>query len=441
MQNRRNFILMSAVAAVRAVPVLGANEQVNVAVIGLGGRGTAHIGLLAHQQTCRIAAVCDVNQAAQERAVALVERTQGHKPTVYQDMRRVFEDKQIDAVSMATPNHWHALGMIWACQAGKDVYVEKPACHNIWEGRQMIAAARKYARIVQVGSQSRSTAMKIRAIQLIRDGIIGKVYMAKGICYKWRPSIGRTAVEPTPPGINWDLFLGPAPMRPFTMNRFRYNWHWFWDTGNGDLGNQGVHEVDIARWALGEIGMPKSVDSTGGKFVYDDDQETPNVQSCAFDYGDRRIVFEVHGLHTGSDSDIVGDVGNIIYGSDGYMAVDPTGFRVFKGKACPTQTTGPSRCVREKVMEEKAVGPEGGYDATAHFGTFLKAVRSRKHEDLTAGIETGVASASLCHLANISYRLGRRLPFDASTGRFADADANRMLSRDYRAPYVVREKI
>jgi predicted dehydrogenase len=425
--------------------VLGANDTVNVAVIGVGGRGRGHVSLFGRQASCRVAAVCDVNQAAQERAVAQVEKMQGHKPKVYSDMRRLFEDKQIDAVSMATPNHWHALGAIWACQAGKDVYVEKPACHNVWEGQRLIEAARKYGRMVQVGSQSRSTALKIRAIELLKQGVIGNVYMAKGLCYKWRPSIGHTPDEPTPPGVNWDLFLGPAPMRPFSQNRFRYNWHWFWDTGNGDLGNQGVHEVDICLWGLDEIGMPKSVVSTGGKYVYKDDQETPNVQSAVFDYGDRQIVFEVHGLHTGTESDVAPEggniVGNVFYGSEGYLAVDPVGFRVFKGRNCAPTASAPSNCRREKVMEEKAAGPEGGYDSTAHFGTFLKAVRSRNPKDLTAGVEIGVKAATLCHLANISYRLGRRLAFDAAQWRFADADANRMLTRNYRAPYTVPAKV
>ncbi len=425
--------------------ILGANDTVNLAIVGLGGRGAAHVTYAVKQANCRVVAICDVNQAAQERAVAQVERLQGHKPRVYSDMRRLFDDKQIDAVSMATPNHWHALGAIWACQAGKDVYVEKPACHNVWEGQRMIEAARKYGRMVQVGSQSRSTAVKIRAMALLKEGVIGKVYMAKGICFKWRPSIGRTPDQPTPPGVNWDMFLGPAPMRPYSLNRFRYNWHWFWDTGNGDLGNQGVHEVDICRWGLGEIGMPNSVDSTGGKYLYDDDQETPNVQSVAFDYGDRRVVFEVHGIHTGSDSDIASGganaVGNVFYGTDGYLAVDPYGFRVFKGRGCAASASAPSNCRREKAMEEKAEGPDGGYDTTAHFGTFLKAVRSRNPKDLTADIETGVQSATLCHLANISYRLGRRLAFDPAQGRFADADANAMLTREYRAPYVVPAKV
>ena len=203
-------------------------------------------------------------------------------------MRKLFEDKNVDAVSMPLPNHWHALATIWACQAGKDVYIEKPACHNVHEGRKMIEAARKYKRMVQVGSQSRSTPHKMEAIAKLQDGVIGKLYQSKGICYKRRVSIGHKPDTPTPPGLNWDLFLGPAPMRPFNELRFKYNWHWFWDTGNGDIGNQGVHEMDMARWALG-VGMPASVVSTGGKYVYDDDQETPNTQLARFDYGNAEI--------------------------------------------------------------------------------------------------------------------------------------------------------
>src|SRR5512140_808443 len=211
----RRSLIYSSLASAR---VRAASDTVNVAVIGVGGRGRAHVSLFGRQVNCRVAAICDVNQAAQERAVAQVEKMQGHKPKVYADMRRLFEDRQIDAVSMATPNHWHALGAIWGCQAGKDVYVEKPACHNVWEGFRMIEAARKYGRMVQVGSQSRSTAVKIRAIELLKQGIIGKVYMAKGLCYKWRPSIGHSPDEPVPPGVDWDLFLGPAPRRPYSLN-------------------------------------------------------------------------------------------------------------------------------------------------------------------------------------------------------------------------------
>ena len=200
-------------------------------------------------------------------------------------MRQMLADKEIDAVSIATPNHWHGLATIWACQAGKDVYVEKPASYDVGEGYRMVEAARKTKRMVQVGSQSRSAAHVIRAMQLLREGAIGKVYLAKGLCFKRRKSIGKTPVEPVPAGVDWDKFLGPAPMRPFTKNRFAYNWHWFWDTGNGDLGNQGVHQMDVCRWGLGEVKLPRSVVSTGGKYIYDDDQETPNTQMATFDYG------------------------------------------------------------------------------------------------------------------------------------------------------------
>ncbi len=433
---RRSFLiapfqLAAAVGITGAgAKILGANDTVHVAVVGIGGRGRDHIQSFGRQENCRIDAVCDVNQEARERAVALVEKAQGHKPKEYSDMRRLFEDKQIDAVSFATPNHWHALGMIWACQAGKDVYVEKPACHNIWEGGQMIKAARKYQRIVQVGSQSRSTAFKMKAVELLKQGVIGKIYMAKGLCYKWRPSIGHTPNTPVPPGINWEQFLGPAPMRPFSMNRYKYNWHWFWDTGNGDLGNQGVHEMDICRWVLGETGAPKTAYSAGGKYISVDDQETPNTQWATFDYGDFRIEFEVRGLVTGGESgvEMAGGnfVGNVFYGSEGCMAVDGRGYRVFKGRK------------REKVIDERPAQTHGGYDTDAHFVNFLKAVRSRNPKDLNADIEVGVRSASMCHLANVSYRLGRQLSLSPNKWEFAnDAEANRMLTRAYRAPYVV----
>ena len=178
-------------------------------------------------------------------------RNGGEKPKGYADMRKLFDDKNVDAVSMPLPNHWHALATIWACQAGKDVYIEKPACHNVHEGRKMIEAARKYNRMVQVGSQSRSTPHKIEAIAKLHDGVIGKVYQSKGLCFKRRVSIGHKPDSPTPPGLNWDLFLGPAPMRPFNELRFKYNWHWFWDTGNGDIGNQGVHEMDLGALGAG----------------------------------------------------------------------------------------------------------------------------------------------------------------------------------------------
>src|SRR5947207_4261698 len=423
--SRRSFL--AAGAALSLGRAVGANDKINVVVVGVGGRGNDHIGEYAKQPDCRIAGVCDIDQTALERGVARVEKLTSQRPKAYDDMRKAFADKEIDAVSITTPNHWHALATIWACQAGKDVYVEKPACHNVYEGEKMIEVARKTGRMVQVGSQSRSMPHMQKAMQLLRDGVIGKVYMAKGLCFKRRVSIGHKEDSPVPPGVNWDMFLGPAPLRPFNALRFKYNWHWFWDTGNGDIGNQGVHEMDICRWALGDAAWPRSVVSTGGKFAYTHDQETPNTQLATFDYGDRQIVFEVRGLLTGGEGGLpvggINYVGNLLYGADGWMALHSSGFKVYKGERS------------ELVMDEKsAPGSETG----PHMANFLQACRSRNYKDLHAEIAIGAMSADLCHLANASYRTGRKLVVDSAKGRFVnDAEANQLLTRKYRAPYVV----
>ncbi len=425
--SRRSFL--AAAAAISAGRAIGANDKVNIVVIGVGGRGNDHITEYAKQPDCQIAAVCDVNQASLERAVARVKTLTGREPKAYDDMRKAFADKDVDAVSITTPNHWHALAAIWACEAGKDVYVEKPACYNIHEGQRMIETARKTGRIMQVGMQSRSMPHKIQAMKLLEDGIIGKVYLAKGLCFKRRVSIGHKADEPVPAGLNWDMFLGPAPMRPYNELRYRYNWHWFWDTGNGDIGNQGVHEMDIARWGLGNPMWPKSVVSTGGKFAYIDDQETPNTQLASFDYGDKELVFEVRGLPTGGEGGIPKGggnyVGNLFYGPDGWMAVDGSGFQVYKG---------------EKTEPEMSVKKTPGSDTAPHMANFLAACKSRTQADLHAPIAVGAMSADLCHLANISYRTGRKLTVDAAGARFTGdgaAEANPLLTRKYRPPYVV----
>jgi len=422
--NRRTFLATAA-----ALPVarsFGANDKINVVIVGLGGRGNDHVKEYATLPDCRIAGVCDIDQAALERAVASVEKLTGQKPKAYDDMRKAFDDKAVDAVSITTPNHWHALSTIWACQAGKDVYVEKPASHNVYEGQRMIAVARQTGRMVQVGSQSRSMPHKQKAMALLHDGAIGKVYMAKGLCFKRRKSIGHKPDSPVPPGVNWDMFLGPAPMRPFNALRFKYNWHWFWDTGNGDIGNQGVHEMDVCRWGLGDVGSPMSVVSTGGKYAYDDDQETPNTQLATFDYGGREIVFEVRGVLTGGEGSLErrggNFVGNLFFGSDGWMAVDGSGFQVYKGEKS------------ELAMDEKAIKAS---ETAPHMANFLRACRSRNYKDLTADIAIGAQSAALCHLANASYRVGRRLTVEPSGFVANDADANALLTRKYRSPYVV----
>ncbi len=431
--DRRTFLKASVVATAGA-SVLGANDRINVAVIGLRGRGRDHMETFSKISGCRVAAICDIDEEQIRRGQSLLEKLDVPPPETYRDLRRVFENKNIDAVSIATPNHWHVLATIWACQAGKDVYVEKPASHNIWEGRRAVEAARKYDRIVQCGMQARSLEHYQRAIELVHNGSLGKVYMAKGLCYKRRRSIGKKPDGAVPPGVDYDLWVGPAAMRPFNPNRFHYNWHWFWNTGNGDIANQGVHEMDIGRWGLGKSTPAKKVTSMGGKFVYDDDQETPNTQLAAFHYDDCEQVFEVRGLITGSEGNMTLEddehyIGVIFFGSDGYLTVDSNGFQVFMGEK------------RERTQHVKHIESEQ-WSTRPHVENFLKAMRSRKRSDLNCDILEGHISATLCHMANASYRMGRTLTFDTEAENFgSDTEANALLSRNYRAPFTVPSKV
>lgn len=444
---RRAFLkTASAAIATSRLPILGANDRVQIGIVGLGGRGNDHIGYYGAIDECRMAAICDVNQTARERASARIEKSKGYKPAEYADMRQLFEAKDIDAVSLPLPNHWHALATIWACQAGKDVYVEKPASHNMFESRKMVEAARKYQRMVQVGSQSRTIPYKVKAIELLRDGAIGKVFGARALCFRRRFSIGHTPDEPVPPGIDWDKFLGPAQMKPYSLNKFDYNWHWFWDTGNGDIGNQGVHEMDIALWGLGRTDWPKSVSSTGGKFIWKDDQETPNTQQASLLWDDGELSFDVRNLPTPPEAlaPMRGPnyVGNIFFGDLGFMTLDGGGFQVYKsaaGNFVGARGAGAGSKERyEKVAEEK---PVSGSDTVPHVQNFIAAVKSRDHTKLAAEIEIGARSAAFCHLANIAYRTGRLLKLD-SGGRFiGDDEANAMQTRDYRAPYIVPDQV
>ena len=437
---RRNFLKSSgsAAAALTAASysqVMGANERVQVACIGVRGRGKSHIREFARDERSEVAAVVDIDQAVAERAAQQTLEHQKRKPAEYEDLRKMLENDSIDAVSVAAPNHWHALATIWSCQAGKDVYVEKPASHSIFEGRKMVEAARKYKRIVQVGHQSRSTQHKVRAIELLREGVIGKLYMARGLCFKRRKSIGAKSASPVPPGVNYDLWLGPSQEIDFKENRFHYNWHWYWDFGNGDIGNQGVHEMDIARWGLGKEELPPAVYSSGGHYIYPDDQQTPNTQTAVFEYPDSQIVFEVRGLITGGEAgmqDKTGNmnvVGNLFFGADGYMTVNHRGFATYLGEK---REPGPAMSFAE----------EQGWSSAGHFANFLDAVKSRKHTDLHCDVEVGHLSAALCHMANISYRTNRKLKFDAKTERFpGDDEANKLLKRDYREPFVVPRNV
>jgi len=445
----RRFFLGAATAAA-ATRVWGANDKINVAIIGLGGRGNDHLNSYLQVPEARIAGLCDVNQPAREVAQANLQRKGGEKAKEYEDMREAFADPRIEAVSMATPNHWHALGAIWAMKAGKDVYSEKPASHNIYEAQKMLQVARETKRMLQIGTQSRSTPYIMKAMQALQGGVIGNIYMAKGLCFKRRVSIGRTPDSPTPAGLNWDLFLGPAPMRPFNVKRFKYDWHWFWDTGNGDIGNQGVHQLGMARWGMGDPEWPKSVYAQGGKYAYDDDQETPNTLLAAYDFGGREITFEVRGLLTGAEgvrvvprrgrgvpatpaptttAPVSGApmnimIGNLYYGTEGWAALSDQGFQVFKGES------------NELVTEDRVTGSSDG-TTSLHMQNFLVACRSRNYKDLTDDIANSQYSAGLAHLANISYRVGRKLTVTPGPKFTNDAEANKLLTREYRKAYVV----
>src|SRR4030095_5383154 len=330
----------------------------------------SHIDGFLDQKDVELAALCDIDESVLDQRLEQVEKGSKKKPDRYFDMRKLFEDKSIDVVSFATPNHWHSLGSIWAIQAGKDVYVEKPSSHNIWEGRKLLEAARRHNRVVQHGTQIRSSAAIREGVQKLEEGVIGELYMAKGLCYKWRNSIGKAKEEAVPPGVHYDIWLGPAPTRPFTRNRFHYNWHWHWDYGNGDIGNQGVHQMDVARWGLG-VGLPKKVQAMGGHFLFNDDQETPNTQIATFSYPDEKkmIVFEVrHWITNGEDIGKGGAVGNIFYGSEGIMVIPSySSYKVFLGKN----------------LEPRPARNAGG----DHFANFIEAVRKRDPKILHAEIE------------------------------------------------------
>ena len=432
--NRRYFLgsALSAGVALRSSALASPNDTVRVACVGVHGRGRSHIGAYNRMANVEIAAICDVDESVLNAQVSAVEKAKGKRPAAFTDLRKLLEDKTIDAISIATPNHHHTLQTIWACQAGKDVYVEKPCSHNMFEAKQIVAAAQKYNRMVQHGSQQRSGIGR-EAVKQLREGIIGDIYMARGMCYKRRDTIGHKPVEPVPAGVHYDLWLGPAPLHEFTTNRFHYNWHWMWDYGNGDLGNQGIHQVDMARWGLG-VKYPTKVSAIGGHFMFDDDQETPNTLSASFEFDDggkkKMMTFEVRHWITnhegGIDEPRPGNtVGVIFYGSNGNMAVSSED----EGK------------YQTSVGREMKPGPSGT-DLGNNWANFIDVVRSRKQADLNAPIDEGAISTTLVHLANISYRLGRTLHFDAASySCVGDPEANKMFTRNYRKPFVVPEKV
>ncbi len=464
MTKRRNFIKQSLLGAAGVAmafdaksyaSIMGANDRINLGVIGIRNQGSVHIdsySKLKDSHNVRIKTLCDADEQLFESRSKIVEKT-GTKPGTVWEMERVFGDKDIDAVSIVTPNHWHALATVWACQAGKHVYVEKPAMHDIWEGRKMVEAARKYDRIVQVGLNNRSLAGVIEAMNFLHSGGIGEVYMARGICYKARDSFGM-AKDGTPPStFHYDRWLGPAPYRPYNEKRSHYNFHWYWDTGNGDIGNTGPHQFDLARWGLNKNEHPVSIYSNGGLYGFNDDnapktpgvmvyggveayghdktsQETPNTQSAILKYADGKMLeFEVRGRYTYRESGLGIEVGNTFFGSEGYVELNGGTWKAF----------------RRREKEPFASSKEGSQDGTEHWANFIDALRSGKKETLNGELKEGFLSSALPLLCNISYRLNRALNIK-DTGlnleRFVnDPEADAMLTRKYRSPYVVPAKV
>ncbi|HSW45472.1 MAG TPA: Gfo/Idh/MocA family oxidoreductase [Phycisphaerae bacterium] len=408
-------------------PRRGPNDTIRVAVVGVNGQGRGHIGGLSALKGVEVAALCDVDDRVLNRRADELDANTGRKVARIRDIRKLLEDKSIDAVSIATPNHWHTLAGIWAMQAGKDAYVEKPCSHTVWEGRQLVKAARKYNRLCQHGMQGRCSPAVQEAIKKLREGVIGEVYMARGLCYKWRPSIGKVdGPQPVPAEIDYDLWLGPAPHKPPMRKKFHYDWHWFWDYGDGDIGNQGVHEMDMARWGLG-VGLPSRTQSMGGRFIFDDGKETFNTQTASFFYPEQNkmLQFEVRPWITnreGFEGPNAPGCVVLFYGSEGYMVLRYFSYKTYLGEK----------------YEPGPVGESG----ENRWETFIRAVRSRRVEDLGVDIEEGHLTSALCHLANISARLGRTINFDPATERCpGDTEADAMLKRTCRAPFVVPEDL
>lgn len=427
--SRRKFIKQTAGAAVAiSLPtilparVFGANDRINVAVLGVNGRGQNHIQGFQNQEDVAVACLCDPDENVLGKRAGEFESKYGQKVMQEKDLRKVFDNKDIDAVSIATPNHWHSLAAIWACQAGKDVYVEKPGSYNIFEGRKMVEAAHKYKRIVQHGVQLRSSVAIREAIQHLRDGLIGRVYMARGVVYRWRADIGRKGPGPVPAGLDYDLWTGPAEMVPFSEDHVHYNWHWHWNYGCGDIGNQGVHETDLCMWGL-DVGLPEQITSMGGKFLWDDAKETPEVLSSSFLYPKEKkiIEFEVRPWMTNLEDGA--GVGNIFYGTEGYMVIK--GYDTYETFLGRDRTPGP---------KNKAGGD--------HYANFIEAVRAQDASILHAPVETAHLSSGLAHLGNIAYRVGRVLNFDPKTEKIiGDKEASKLLTRKYRAPYIVPKEV
>jgi len=469
MTKRREFIKKSAIGtagiAIGGVgfssgmyrSILGANDRINLAVIGIRNQGSFHINSLCSLKDSHnvfIKTLCDTDELLFGSRIKMVSDKTGAKPQTEWDLYKVLDDKEIHAVTIAVPNHWHALATILACQAGKHVYVEKPASHNIWEGRKMVEAARKYNLRVQCGMNNRSSSNVREAIKFIHDGGIGELFAARALCYKARDSYGMAKDSIPPATFHFDRWLGPAPYRPYNEKRSHYCWHWYWDTGNGDTGNTGPHQLDIARWGLNKNEHPVSIYSAGGIYgldcyekpaeartkgvmayggveIYGKDktfQETPNTQTATFKYNDGTLLeFEVRGRFTNNEGSKGQEVGNLFFGSEGWLEIYGDTWNAFRG--------------RERVPFASSKEAPKGEEAN-HYANFIEAIRAGKSELLNCEINEGFYSTAIPHLANISYRTGRQLKFMGEYEKFVnDPEADTLLSRVYRKPYVVPEVV
>ncbi|HEX9795064.1 MAG TPA: Gfo/Idh/MocA family oxidoreductase [Planctomycetota bacterium] len=396
----------------------GANQDLRVAVIGLNGRGNDLTHAFAAAEGSRVIALCDVDSAVLERRLGEFEQRHGYRPDGEADARRLFDRADIDAVAIATPNHWHALLTIWACQAGKDVYCEKPVSHNVFEGRKAVEAAAKYGRVVATGTQSRSSQGIQQAIAWLHEGGLGKIEVARGLCYKTRKSLGRVAgPTPIPASVDYDLWCGPADMLPLRRKSLHYDWHWVWNTGNGDIGNQGIHQMDIARWALGAESLSERVLSVGGRFGYVDDGETPNTQFAVHEFPQGRLVFEVRGLYENNGNQQQEGyrgikIGNVIECEHGWVAMDTA-------RAWAHDSEG-------ALLRTFEAGPDA---VRTHVANFLDCVQRRAPQDLANGILGGHLSSALCHTGNISHRVGRITEPEAIKAQFASGFAAKTYAR------------
>ena len=429
---RRQFLGTSAAAVVVAGTmakgrVFGANDRIRACCIGIHGQGGSHMRDIMTHDGAEVVALCDVDAKVLEGRAKEVKKVQGTDPKMYTDLRDVMDDGDIDVITIATPNHWHSLAAIWGCQAGKDVYVEKPLSHNVWEGRQLVKAAEKHGRIVQHGTQSRSDNTLQRDIKLMHEGFIGEIVHSRGYVYKNgnRHAIGRGKPAPPPDNLNWPLWQGPSRDRDYLERKagrggllVHYNWHWVWEYGNGEIGNQGVHEMDIACWGHNR-GAPVRTQSTGGRYGWDDDGETPNTQATSFTYADGSMMtFEVRNLGSFSEGGS-GNCSNSFFGTKGYY-VRGVGFFDYKNEP----------------IEVEADKPAGA----GKWDNFFKAVRSRNPEDNPCDALAGHISCVHCHVGNVAYRLKRSLEFDPETEKFVNApDADRLLTREYRKDFDVPE--